>query len=648
MIAGLVYVLLYVAAAVPGLPIGWRMFGRDNATGWVAGAIVGYTVTALAIWIAIRGGIPSGLAFVAMWGLFSLATWLAVDWRAAPLFPVAPWRRADTIGLAGVLLLTLIVAVPPFARLGSRDAAGNRYYRAYFTADFVWHTALTGEIRKFSMPPRNPFLRHRAIHYYWTYFLVPAAISATGPGDLRDVEKCLKLNAVLTGMLLISALFVSVRAAVPVPAAVAVSVGLAFIAASAEGLTQIYLLWRDGIPFSHLAELNIDAISAWRWGGYRVDGLQRAIWYNPQHSMSGALGLVALTAAAAGGSGRAMTAGLLVGVALAGSVLMNPFVGCVFSLAYGVAAIVDALRQQAWMRSVLNSAMAVLPVLLALGWCVENDVLSGAGGALEFGFDGPSVNSPFLTLMVSLGPALVPAIGSLVVRSGPAWGPLVPAATIASLSLILMYFVRLSVDESWVGFRTGHLLLLSLPSLSARFFASTWPKAPVLAASVAAAVLVAGAPTLLIDAYNAQDIGNRSPGPGFPWTRVVTPAEQEAFRWIREQTPETATVQQDALARHPTTWWVVPTFGQRRMAAGLPPFMLDMPEYHEKAAAVRLVYATHDAAEANAVAHSLRIDYLYVDGVERQAYPGGVAKFDDARYFIPAFRNDQVAVYQVR
>ncbi len=74
------------------------------------------------------------------------------------------------------------------------------------------------------------------------------------------------------------------------------------------------------------------------------------------------------------------------------------------------------------------------------------------------------------------------------------------------------------------------------------------------------------------------------------------------------------------------------------MAAGLPPFMLDMPEYHEKAAAVRLVYATHDAAEANAVAHSLRIDYLYVDGVERQAYPGGVAKFDDPRYFIPAFR----------
>ena len=146
---------------------------------------------------------------------------------------------------------------------------------------------------------------------------------------------------------------------------------------------------------------------------------QRAIWYNPQHSMSGALGLVALTAAAVGGSGRAIAAGLLVGVALAGSVLMNPFVGCVFSLAYGLAAIVDALRHPGWIRSVLYSAMAVVPVLLALAWCTENDVLSGAGGALEFGFDGPSLNSPLLTLMLSLGPALVPAIGSLFVVAAP-------------------------------------------------------------------------------------------------------------------------------------------------------------------------------------------------------------------------------------
>ena len=53
---------------------------------------------------------------------------------------------------------TLALAVPPFARVGERDATGNRYYRAYFTADFVWHTALTAELAKYTMPPRNPYL----------------------------------------------------------------------------------------------------------------------------------------------------------------------------------------------------------------------------------------------------------------------------------------------------------------------------------------------------------------------------------------------------------------------------------------------------------------------------------------------------------
>ena len=81
-----------------------------------------------------------------------------------------------------VLLLTAAVAAPPFLKLGSRDAAGNRYYRAYFTADFVWHTALTAEVAKFSMPPRNPFHRNRALHDDWAYVLLPAAVIASRKG----------------------------------------------------------------------------------------------------------------------------------------------------------------------------------------------------------------------------------------------------------------------------------------------------------------------------------------------------------------------------------------------------------------------------------------------------------------------------------
>ena len=648
MIPFLLYTLLFAAAAAAGLPAGWRLFGRRHPAGWVAGALLGYAFTAFGIWVAIRAGVPGPGAFVGAWAVITVSTWIALSPRGEPLIELVAWRRADTIAYALVLFLTVIVAAPPFLKLGSYDAAGNRYYRAYFTADFVWHTALTAEVGKFSMPPRNPFLRNRSIHYYWGYFLLPAAVSATGPAPLQDVERCLKINAFLAGLLFISSIFMSVRAAVPSAAAVGISVALALIASSAEGLVETLRLWREGAPLSGLRETNIDAITAWRWRGYRVDGLQRAIWYNPQHSMSAALGLIGLAAAAAGGA-TTVGAGLLVGAALGASVAMNPFVGAMFSMAFGLGALVHAIRNPAPVRRILCSAAAVVPVAAALAWCTANEMVEGAGGAMDFGFHSISRHYPVINLFLSLGPALLPAIAGLLVPRRFPFAPVAPAAGLAATSVFLMYYVRISVDEYWMGFRTGHLLLVSLPALSARFFAWARQSARPIGYAMVIVVLVAGAPTLLIDAYNAQDIDNfaMSPG-GFPWSRKVSPDEQAAWRWIREQTPEDSVVQQDSLSRHPNTWWVVPTFGQRRMAAAIPPFLIYQDEYMEKSERVRTLYSTANAHEAWSIARGLRIDYLYVDDVERAAYGGAVEKFNDNRYFTLEFHNRAVAIYKVK
>lgn len=648
MIPFLLYTLLFLAAGLAGLPAGWRLFGRRHPAGWVAGALLGYAFTAFGIWVVIRAGWPSASAFLLAWAVITCGMWLTLSRRRHPLIELAPWRRADTIAYGLVLLLTILVSAPPFLKLGSYDRAGNRYYRAYFTADFVWHTALTAEVGKFSMPPRNPFLRNRAIHYYWAYFLVPAAISSTGPAPLRDVERCLKLNAFLAGLLFISSIFMSVRAAVPSAAAVGISVALALVASSAEGITETLRLWREGVPLSALRETNIDAITAWRWRGYRVDGLQRAIWYNPQHSLSAALGLIGLGAAAAGGA-TTLGAGLLVGTALGASVAMNPFVGAMFSMAFGLGALVHAAHTPAPLRRILCSATAVLPVAAALAWCTANEMVEGAGGALDFGFHSISRHFPIVTLFLSLGPALLPALAGLLVPLRFPFAPIAPAAGLAAASVFLMYYVRISVDEYWMGFRTGHLLLVSLPALAARFFAWAMQSARGIGYAMIVVVLVAGAPTLLIDAYNAQDLENfaMSPG-GFPWTRKVTPDEQAAWRWIREHTPQDSVVQQDSLSRHPNTWWVVPTFGHRRMAAAIPPFLIYQDEYMEKSGRVRAMYATAAAGEAWAVARSLRIDYIYIDDVERAAYGPALEKFNDSRYFTLEFHNRAASIYKVK
>ena len=85
-----------------------------------------------------------------------------------------------TRALCLVLFLVPALMGPPYRNLGARDASGTRYYRAYFTADFVWHTALAAELGKYSMPPRNPYLAPQPVHYYWTYFLWPAVVAHDG------------------------------------------------------------------------------------------------------------------------------------------------------------------------------------------------------------------------------------------------------------------------------------------------------------------------------------------------------------------------------------------------------------------------------------------------------------------------------------
>ena len=38
--------------------------------------------------------------------------------------------------------------------------------------------------------------------------------------------------------------------------------------------------------------MNIDAMTAWVFGGLRVDNMPRSLWYTPQHTTAVALGLV--------------------------------------------------------------------------------------------------------------------------------------------------------------------------------------------------------------------------------------------------------------------------------------------------------------------------------------------------------------------
>lgn len=386
--------------------------------------------------------------------------------------------------------------------------------------------------------------------------------------------------------------------------------------------------------------------------GLTIDGLPRSLWYTPQHAGACALGLVALTVLAAAGSRSLRGARLLAGVALALAVTFSPFLGAAFSLVYALAVVVDAARRPRHVAgTVLGHWLPALPVVLAVGWVLAGGVVDGAGGALVLGFSGLARRAPIVTLLLTLGPLLLPAIlGGLT--TGPGWWRVVPSAAGLFVGLGLFYLVSLAgTDPVWVGWRAGQILLVTLPALAARFTAEWWTRRrlrPAMAAAVTLAFLV-GLPTTIIDTHNAQDVSNKEMGVGFPWTVRLTPDEQQAFEWMRRATPRDAVVQAEPILRGRSAWTHIPSFGQRRMAGGLP-ISLVATEYRRDASQrVRRLYETMDPQEAWALARELKIDYLYVDHLDRATFPAAsLTKFDGhPELFPPAFRNPTVTIYAV-
>jgi hypothetical protein len=647
--AGLAYAAVYALALVPGLPIGFALFGRRHAAGWIVGAALGYFLTAVALWLAIALRVPGAMTFTGAWALIAAVAWALTRGRGTPLVAAPAWTPRDTSALLVVLLLVPAIAGPPFIRLGAQDAAGNRYYRAYFTADFIWHMAVTAEVKKFTVPPRNVFMPLRPLHYYWSYFLLPGAVSGAGPRALASVENDLKVNAIGTATLFVSSIFIVAWLAVPRAWPVAAAVALTIVASSAEGAFAIVRLLRRGAPMAALRDLNIDAISNWWFSGLRVDALPRCFWWVPHHSAAYALGLAALALAAAAGSAAPLAAYWIAGLALAGCVAFNPFVGGVFCLVWGVAVLIDAVQAPDRVRRVLRCAVAVVPVAGAIAWCLATRMIGDASGILQWGLAGDARNSPLFNLALSLGPVLLPcAIGLVAVLGSPRPRALLAPGVLVLTSLAVMHFVRLRFDPSWVGFRAGQMILSGAPALVACGLVAAGAHRRV-AAAVGVLALVVGLPTTAIDVYNAQDISNLRPAADFPWTEVVDRAQGAALEWVRRATPVTDTVQLDVIARGQTTWSIIPSFGERRMAAGTPRTMVDDPEYHERSERVRVMYATTSAQQARDLARALRIDYVWIDDVERAAYPSGMPKFESSpQFFAPAFKNSEVTVYRVQ
>jgi hypothetical protein len=463
-----------------------------------------------------------------------------------------------------------------------------------------------------------------------------------------DVELSLKVNAVGTALLLVAAVFLAAWAALPGYAfTVAGALALVILSASAEGLAAIAYVFQQGQGLAGLRDLNVDALSR-GVGGLRIDDLPRAMWYTPQHSMSYALGLVALPVAIIGGVEAGAAAIAVAGLALSASVAMNPFAGGLLCAVYAFAVLGRWWRARGPFVPVMRHAVAIVPVVAALGWAALNKVAEGAGGTLHFGPYGPAANAPLIAFVLSFGPLLpLVALGLLPNRRVPI-ADIWPALSGVVLVVLVMHLVTMTVDEFWIGFRTGHLFFVLVPPVIVRglLWLGDQPSRR-FAAIVVAAIFLAGLPTTVIDAFNAQDVENTGEGIGLRWTLHLTPEQQAGLAWLRTNTPPTAIVQAEPLARGRDAWSLIPSFAERRMAAGQPISLLHVPEYDSRSDQVQKIYAYADAERAWHSAQELGIDYLWMDRTDRDAYPNAAKFGDHPEWFAPVFTGGDVAIYRV-
>jgi hypothetical protein len=648
---GLLLMTIAVWYAVPGVLFARRVYRTSDARvlSTAIGAIWGYAASCLlllALWVAgvrstaVLAGAPPAIAAV----LLRLAA------GRIELTPPASCRR-DLPALLFLLLIVPLVVGRPFSRVGELTPDG-RAYRAYFTADFVWRMAVTAEVAKGDVPPRNQFFRGDDLRYYWLPDLLPAVEYRALARRVR-LEQVLLVNALAIDAMFVAFVYAFARHWTPSAAAAAVAGASAILFGSFEGTERLIAFAREGIDYGALRLLNIDAITRWIYGSLPVDGLQRVLFWQPQHAMGYALGYSALLVVIQTPGPPTPRSLGLAGALLAAALFFSSFSAIMLGCIAGVVAAGRLVAARRWTTLMTGAAIAALPVAAAAAVAVRLHYVDRGESLVQIGVNPAAVTRPWLSIFLSFG-AMLPAaiVGSWVGARAGGGRRLLPLWTAIAIAFIFYFFVDVRDHQYvYVGWRAGHVVFIACAALAGVALHELWRRgAAARRATVAAGLLLAAAaaPTVAIDVYNAQDTANRAYGPGFRWTVVLSPDELAALEWIRRYTPPGAIVQVDPNVRDRDTWSYVPTFAERRMAAGLPISMVPIDKYLAASARVRELYQATDAQAAHRLAHDLGVEYLVVGPPERQAYPTLERTLDRGpEHFRPVFRNQSMTIYFV-
>ena len=650
--AGGALVVVFAWVALPGVIIARRLYGSQRSVGMPAllvGPAWGFSLSSvvlLALWV-------SGVRSIAVLALAPIVAMLAAIpcKRLAGSLNVPEFTRRDLVPLIIVLALVPLVNGRPFARVGEMRPEGKAY-RAYFIADFEWAMSVVGELSKGDVLPHNPFMAGDRLHYYWLADLL-SSIEHRATRRVLAMEPILLANAMLLDLAFVAFLYFFVRHFVHSPPAAALACVAAVLFTSFEGTQQLYIFWKRGIPLDGLRTLNIDAISNWKFGSLKIDGLHRVLLYQPQHATAWAISLSALLVLIEARDNGRFGVNLLAGALLAVALLVSSFIAVMVGSTVAIYQLLTLAFRKRWKDLGLAGLAGGVPVGAAVLAASLLQYVDRSGGPIVYvGHLNPVAASNAVTgIVLSFGPMLIAAACGAWVALRRRAGRLAVLGLIIAVSFFFYFLVDV-VDHqhAYVGWRAGHLLFIAFAPLVGfawQELSATGGRTRAITTIAAVLLALTAAPMTIIDLFNTQDTANQGQGPGFKWTEIVTPDELQALDWIKMFTPQDALVQVDPV-RESGTWAYMPAFGERRMTAGVPISMIPIKKYQEASDRVKKVFAASDAAKAYSDARALKLQYLYIGPRERQAYPRLGGLLDAAPFWFKlVFRNQTVAIYKV-
>ena len=648
-----VLTMLFALAVLPGIALARKIYGDDPGA-WgsacLVGPVWGFALTSLvllALWVA--GLRHPAILILAPIIAGAVVTVAGRPFRAA-LAPM-PIGLTDPKWVLLVLLLVPAVVARPYSQVGV-EVPDGRAYRAYFTADFVWKMAVVAEVAKGDVPPANPFMAGSPLNYYWLPHLFSAAEYRTLAPYLR-LETQLLINATLFGLVFIAFLYALARQSGASPPWAAAGVAVAVLGGSFEGAERLVFIWKTDAPLDFLRTLNIDAVSRWFYGALPTDGLHRLLLYQPQHhAMAYATGLSAILALWQAKDLRRNIIWVFAGSCLGMALLLSAFSALMLACMTIPVAAVALLRQGDWRSLPRCAIVAALPCVLAAAAVFALGYVQPGDRLIELGLNPMSVAQWWPEFGLNFGVALPMVVAALVglARAGR------PAAWILGLPVLVGFGFYFFVDVRdmqgvYVGWRVAHLVFMLTAPLAAWMLQRTWQAARAPRAIGLAAIalgLAAALPTVVIDLYNTQDVTNRRRAAGFPWTLVLEPDEQAALHWIRTETPPWAVVQVDPVCRGAATWSYIPSFAQRRMAAGLPISMIPLAPYQRQSDRVHRIFVAATADEAYEAALRNGVDFVMLGPPELKEYPQLASTLDASPHLFPLmFQAGHARVYQV-